>query len=349
LGLDGVTAAGQEREISMKLSHRLGQLAARSIARAVPKRLMCSPRFFSIWEESGYHVVPVFYESPIPPAPELPASLWQKPSEMVGIYPRTSAQLRLLEAFQSRFRSEYDAFPRGASNGGNQFHLNNGWFEKVDAEILYCMIRHFQPARMIEIGSGLTTMLSAQAILKNHEENSSYHCEFTSIEPSPVRLNPAALPPDFRFIQERVQEVPLSTFSALGVNDILFIDSSHVCRTGSDVNYEILEILPRLNKGTLVHFHDIFLPWEYPQSWVVGNHRFLSEQYMLQAYLSSNRDFEIVWGSYYMLRKRPDALDRAFTTFRTDITPPGTFLPGSFWIRRATAAPDDSGLAGDPD
>ena len=333
----------------MKLSHRVGHLAARSIARAIPKRLMCSPRFFSIWEESGYHIVPVFYESPIPQASELPASLWQKPSEMVGILPRTGAQLQLLEAFQSRFKSEYDAFPRVAANGGNEFHLNNGWFEKVDAEILYCMIRHFQPARMIEIGSGLTTMLSAQAIRKNQEENSSYRCEFTSIEPFPVRLNPAALPPDFRFIQDRVQQVPLSTFSALKENDILFIDSSHICRTGSDVNYEILEILPRLNKGVLVHFHDIFLPWEYPQSWVIGNHRFLSERYMLQAYLSGNRDVDVVWSSYAMLRQHPDALDRAFATFRPDITPPGTFLPGSFWIRRATPSPDDGVLSKDLD
>ena len=322
----------------MKLSHRLGQFAAQSLARAVPKRLMCSPRFFSIWEKSGYHVVPVFYESPIPQAPELPESLWQKPSEMGGISLRTDAQLGLLETFQTRFKAEYDVFPRGPSNGDYQFHLNNGWFEKVDAEILYCMIRHFQPARIIEIGSGLTTTLSAQAIRRNHQQASSYRCEFTAIEPFPVRLNPSALPPDFNFIQQRVQEVPLSTFSTLGNNDILFIDSSHVCRTGSDVNYEILEILPKLNPGVLVHFHDIFLPWEYPHSWVIGDHRFLSEQYMLQAYLSGNREVEVVWGSYNMLREHPAALERAFATFGTDITPPGTFLPGSFWIRRAGAA-----------
>jgi len=322
----------------MKLSHRAGELAARSLARVIPKRLMCSPRFFSVWEESGYHVVPVYYESPIPPAPDLRESLWQKPSEMVGIVPRAGAQLKLLEAFQSRFKTEYDAFPRSAMGNGHHFHLNNGWFEKVDAEILYCMVRHFRPSRMIEIGSGLTTALSSQAIRKNQEEDSGYSCEFTAIEPFPVRLDQTALPPDFKLMQQPVQQVPLITFSSLGENDILFIDSSHVCRTGSDVNYEILEILPRLNPGVLIHFHDIFLPWEYPHSWVVGDHRFLSEQYVLQAFLACNRDFEIVWASYHMLRAYPDALDGAFTTFRPDITPPGTFLPGSFWIRRTAAA-----------
>ncbi len=282
-------------------------------------------------------MVPVHYESPIPPSPELRESLWQKPSEMVGIATRAAAQLSLLDAFQSRFKTEYDAFPRSANGKGHHFHLNNGWFEKVDAEILYSMVRHFRPSRMIEIGSGLTTTLSAQAIRKNQEEDSSYRCEFTAVEPFPVRLDQAALPPDFKLIQQPVQQVPLSTFSSLGENDILFIDSSHVCRTGSDVNYEILEILPRLNPGVLIHFHDIFLPWEYPHSWVVGDHRFLSEQYMLQAFLACNLDFEIIWASYDMLRAHPDALDRAFTTFRPDITPPGTFLPGSFWIRRTAA------------
>src|ERR1700744_1654171 len=101
----------------MKLSHQAGHFAARSLARAIPKRLMCSPRYFSIWEESGYHVVPVYYESPVPQAPELRESLWQKPSEMVGIDLRSGEQLCLLEAFQSRFKTEYDAFPRGAQDG----------------------------------------------------------------------------------------------------------------------------------------------------------------------------------------------------------------------------------------
>lgn len=198
------------------------------------------------------------------------------------------------------------------------------------------MIREFRPARMIEVGSGVTTTLAAQAIRKNREEDPSYQCDFTAIEPFPVRVNPDALPPKFKMIQERVQRVPIETFSALRENDMLFIDSSHVCRTGSDVNYEILEVLPRLNKGVLVHFHDIFLPWEYPRAWVMGDHRFLSEQYMLQAFLACNPHFEVMWGSYYMMRKNPEALDRAFATFRKDITAPGTFLPGSFWISKVT-------------
>ncbi|MGP0076554.1 MAG: class I SAM-dependent methyltransferase [Bryobacteraceae bacterium] len=316
------------------LTERVGLQAARWVARVVPKRILCSRRFFHVWEANGYHVVPLFYESPVPQPSEIAESLWQQPSEMVATQLREKAQLGLLDAFQSRFKTEFDAFPRNSSNGRQRFHLNNGWFEKIDAEILYSMIRAFRPARMIEIGSGVTTTLSAQAIRKNQEDSPGYDCEFTAIEPFPARLDPDTLPPNFRLIEERVQQVPLKEFSALQANDILFIDSSHVCRTGSDVNYEILEILPRLSKGVLIHFHDIFLPWEYPRSWVIGDHRFLSEQYMLQAFLTYNPEFEVVWGSYYMLRKNPEALKQAFATFRENITAPGTFLPGSFWIRR---------------
>jgi len=246
---------------------------------------------------------------------------------------RDSEQIRLVETFQAKFKPEYDAFPRSRPSDGQGFHLNNGWFEKVDAEILYSMVRHVRPSRMIEIGSGLTTLLSAAAIRKNQDEDTGYGCSFTCIEPLPVRLNEGALPPDFNVIAKRVQDVPLELFQELNAGDILFIDSSHVCRTGSDVNYELLEIVPSLKAGIWVHFHDIFLPWEYPRSWVIGSRRFLSEQYLLQAFLAFNRKFEVVWGSYHMLQSHPEALDAALNSFRVDITAPGTFLPGSFWVR----------------
>jgi hypothetical protein len=204
----------------------------------------------------------------------------------------------------------------------------------VDAEILYSLVRHLRPARIIEIGSGITTLLSAAAIRKNQQEDPSYDCSFTCIEPYPVRLDMQALPSNFKVIPTRAQAVSPDLFQELEAGDILFIDSSHVCRTGSDVNFELLEIVPALNPGVWIHFHDIFLPWEYPRSWVLGARRFLNEQYLLQAFLSFNPKFEVAWGSYHMLQAHPRELDAAFATFSVDITAPGTFLPGSFWIRR---------------
>jgi hypothetical protein len=316
------------------IKHKIGYLIARLIAGTLPPRLLFSPRYFTIWESKGYHILPVHYESPIPSSSDLNPELWRRPSGLTGIDMRDSDQLRLLKIFKTSFKAEYDAFPRSRTGDGQLFHLNNGWFEKVDAEMLYSFVRHLRPKRMIEIGSGATTLLSAVAIRKNQQEDGSYQCRFTCVEPTPVRLDISALPPNFNVIVSPAQAVQLDLFRELNAGDILFIDSSHVCRTGSDVNWELLEIVPSLNPGVLVHFHDIFIPWEYPESWVVGSRRFLNEQYLLQAFLTFNHEFEIVWSSYHMLRSHPEELDAAFDSFSVDITPPGTFLPGSFWIRR---------------
>jgi hypothetical protein len=115
---------------------------------------------------------------------------------------------------------------------------------------------------------------------------------------------------------------------ALGENDILFIDSTHVLRIGSDVQYEFLEVLPRLRPGVYVHIHDIFMPAEYPEAWVRREHRFWTEQYLLQAFLCYNGAFEVIWAGSYMHLKHPDELAAAFASYG-----PGRH-PGSFWIRR---------------
>jgi hypothetical protein len=141
----------------MTIAHRIGAETARLTARALPKRLVCSPRYFSVWESAGYHIVPLYHESPVPQPSELEERLWEQPSEMFAIDLHGEHQLCLLDAFRCRFKAEYDTFPRNALAGAGGFHLNNGWFEKVDAEILYCMIREFRPAQIIEVGSGVTT------------------------------------------------------------------------------------------------------------------------------------------------------------------------------------------------
>jgi hypothetical protein len=130
-------------------------------------------------------------------------------------------------------------------------------------------------------------------------------------------------------IPEKVQNVPVSKFGELKENDILFIDSSHILRIGSDVRYEYLEILPRLNKGVLVHAHDIFLPSEYPKEWVCKQYRFYTEQYLLQAFLAFNSAFEILWMGSYMHLKHPEKLERAFSSYDRN-----KVWPGSFWLRK---------------
>jgi len=228
-------------------------------------------------------------------------------------------QRGLLQTLRDRFKFEYDAFPRGAA--GNPFlPLNNGWFEKVDAEMLYSIVRYVRPARIIEIGSGVTTFLSAAAVAKNHDEDHRYHCSFMAYRSAPLRGSSESL--------------PRALFQQLEAGDILIVDSGDAAGTGFDVNLEIFEILPTLKPGVWIHFHDIFLPWEAPRSWTLDTRRYLNQQYLLQAFLSFHTSFEIQWGSYYMLQTHPRLLEQAFASCGENVAPPDTFLPGSFWIRR---------------
>jgi predicted O-methyltransferase YrrM len=286
-------------------------------------------RSFGLWERLGVHIVPNHFYQPIPDVRHLDDRLWEMPSSLVGIDMDEQSQTALLSRFCEDYKQEYDQFPTCKTNRPYEYYVNNGGFESVDGEILYCTIRHFKPKRVIEIGSGNSTYLSASAIQKNKEEDPEYSCELTAIEPYPNRVLQDGFPNLSHLIREPVQNVPLSVFERLGENDILFIDSSHVLKVGSDVQYEYNEILPRLNKGVLIHIHDIFLPLEYPKRWIRQEHRFWTEQYLLQAFLTYNSAFKVVWAGHYMHWKYPELLEKAFGTYSCEKT-----RPGSFWMKK---------------
>lgn len=156
-----------------------------------------------------------------------------------------------------------------------------------------------------------------------------YKCELITIDPYPNEVIKQGFPGLTRLIAQRVQDVELQQFNGLGENDILFIDSTHVLTIGSDVRYLFLEILPRLAKGVLVHVHDIVLPAEYPRKWVLEEYRFWNEQYLLQAFLAFNTNFEVLWAGSYMHLRHPDRLEEAFPSYNR-----AARWPGSFWMRR---------------
>lgn len=285
-------------------------------------------RSFYFFEKLGLHVVPNHFYQPIPDTRDLTEAVFARRTEMVGVDLRDQAQCELLETFAAAYKAEYDALPREKSGEPYNFYLNNGTYASVDAEILYSMVRHFKPRRMIEIGSGFSTYLAAQAVLKN-ESADGVKCKLTAIEPYPNDVLAAGFPGMSELVREKVQTAPLSLFEALEANDILFIDSSHVLKIGSDVQYEFLEILPRLKPGVVVHVHDIFLPAEYPREWVFKHQRFWNEQYLLQAFLSFNTSFEVLFGGSYMHQKHADKLGKAIASYDQK-----TCWPGNFWLRR---------------
>ena len=278
-------------------------------------------QLFQSWERHGFHVTPAHFYQPIPDTQSLPETLWTQPSELVGIDMNEAMQLDLLRRHFPKFRDEYAQFATEPSGEENRFHLGNQLFDGLDALVAYCMVRHFQPRLIIEVGSGFSSLLTAQAAVKNN--SSSLVC----IDPFPSDFLVAGFPGLESLIQKPVQDVELGFFSRLESGDILFIDSSHTVKIGGDVNYLFLEVLPRLKPGVIVHVHDILLPFDYRRDWVLDELRFWTEQYLLQAFLTFNSEFEVLMANSYLSRYHERDLKATF--------PSSPFWGGgSFWIRR---------------
>lgn len=283
---------------------------------------------FHTFERLGLHVMRVdHFHDPIPDTRTLDYATFAHRSQMVGVDMRHDQQLSLLEDLARRYATEFDSIPSRADGTGT-FHRNNASFETPDIEILYGLIRSTRPRRYVEIGSGYSTLLAAEAIARNNSDGAA-PCEIVAIEPYPSAGLLARQNAITRLVRSRVQDVPLEEFTALRGGDILFIDSTHILSVGSDVWYEFLEILPRLAPGVLVHVHDVFLPSHYPQSWVVDQLRFWNEQYVLQAFMAFNSAFEVVWAGSYLHHTVPERLTVAFSHYSVESS-----MPGSFWIRR---------------
>ena len=293
--------------------------------------------FFRPVEKLGYHVTKKHFYNPIPDTGELRKTpdIWERESSLVGIDLNLDVQSFHLQEIIGKYSKEVDYSARVEPDQQQKhFYYDNAAFKAVDAEALYGMIRYYKPKRFLEIGGGGSTILSAEAVRKNRSEG--FDTELITIEPYPDehRRGKPFLAKDIeglsQIVKKKVQDVELGLFKTLQLNDILFIDSSHVVTIGSDVCYEYLEILPNLNKGVIVHIHDIFFPREYPKEWtLVYRNHFFNEQYILQAFLAFNSAFEILWCGSYFHYKYPSMLEETIKNYNRN-----TVIPGSIWIRK---------------
>jgi predicted O-methyltransferase YrrM len=309
-----------------RAANRVERVAAHAVAALLPRHLMTNKHLFDVWERRGYHVLPTHFYEPVPDRVDVVRALSTR-SALPGVDLAPERQLRLLAELRT-WQHEYDALPRSVGESEDGFHLENTLFGSVDAEVLYALVRRFKPRRIFEIGSGFSTLVSARAVRANEEETGS-GCELVAFEPYPSDLLRRGIPGLTRIEEHRLQDVPLATFEELSDSDVLFIDSSHVVATGSDVCRELLEIVPRLANGVIVHLHDVFLPAEYPRKWLEEYRYFWTEQYLLQAFLAFNDAFEVLWAGHYLHLEHPDALREAFASYDADRA-----SPGSFWFRR---------------
>jgi Methyltransferase domain len=211
---------------------------------------------------------------------------------------------------------------------GYRYYLNNPYFCHGDALSLYSILRHFRPRRIIEAGSGFSSAL----MLDTDDRFLGGNTRFQFIEPYPARLRSLLGTEDtdrVRVVEERVQKMPVALFSELQANDILFIDSSHVAKLGSDVNYLIFQVLPRLQPGVLVHVHDIMWPFEYPREWVIEG-RAWNEVYLLRAFLQYNEAFDILLFNSYLGHQHRALLTELMPKFLAN-------TGGSLWLLKTGA------------
>lgn len=244
------------------------------------------------------------------------------PPELPGIDLNVEGQLALLDAFLPYYRE----IPFTAEKKeGLRYHFENKMYEYSDAIFLYCMMRHFKPRRVVEIGCGF----SSAVILDTNDLYFGGALDCTFIDPFPEVLRTLMKPEDegkVRLVRDIVQKVPLSTFDALGKGDILFVDSSHVSKTGSDLNRIMFHVLPRLASGVLVHFHDVYYPLEYPRE-IVYDGIAWNEAYVLRAFLQYNSAFEIAFFNTYLETFHRERIYSAMPLCELN---PG----GSIWLRR---------------
>jgi hypothetical protein len=280
-------------------------------------RLRGEVAHWKTWMSPGH-----FY-SPIPSLAELrerEAQIWpDPPPSLPGIDLNVEGQLALLRELAAFYPDV--PFPR--TQGATRYWFENPAYSFGDAIFLFAMLRHLRPKRVIEIGSGF----SSAAMLDTNERFLDRAVALTFIDPDLTTLE-SLLRADDRVetIAARVQDVPLARFDALAAGDVLFVDSTHVAKTGSDVNQILFEIVPRLGSGVYVHFHDVFYPFEYPKEWVFEG-RAWNEDYLLRAFLAFNGAFEVVLFSQYLARFHREWLARELPMVLEN---PG----GALWMRR---------------
>jgi hypothetical protein len=279
-------------------------------------------RLYKTWFPVGH-----FY-SPYPDVRDVEAradTLLDPRAEVAGIDMRDDDQLALFESIAAIGADmPFAAHP----DGRHRYHLANDTYAWADGIVLHALLRHLRPRRVIEVGSGHSSAL----ILDTAEgwlDGDDHRVQLRFVEPHPGLLHSLLRPDDEDRVtvdDRAVQDVPLEVFDELGPGDVLFVDSTHVAKAGSDVNHLFFQVLPRLRAGVWVHLHDIFMPFEYPLDWVREG-RAWHEAYLLRAFLMYNLVFEVRWFQHYMWTRHQQVLESRLPAMAES---PG----GNIWLQK---------------
>jgi hypothetical protein len=267
-----------------------------------------------------------FYSPIVDPGTVERTRVWPYQPEVLGIDFNDASHVSILRDEFPRFMHQFD-YPQALKLTPtlSAFFRDNGQFATLDAPALFVLLRAWKPRRIIEVGSGFSTLLMADV----NRRFLGHEVSITCIDPHPPPFLRQAVDGIARQVERRVQELPLAHFTDLRAGDLLFIDSSHVAKTDSDVNFLFFEVFPRLASGVLIHLHDVFLPHDYPPNWVLGENRSWNEQYLLRALLMHSSGFEVLFGCSYAFWRYRELVIAALAN------PDGAgYGGGSFWMRR---------------
>lgn len=252
--------------------------------------------------------------------------LWHDRGMPLGVDWDLEAQLALVRRL-APLMLELGDVPDAMPPGPPSYHWKNDFWNGADALVQYSLLRDAKPRRVVEVGCGWSSLLMARALGRNEEEGAP-QTVVDQVEPYARKELLRALPEHWDLHETMLQRAPLELFEALGEGDVCFYDGSHVSRAGSDVNWFFFEVVPRLAPGVIIHVHDIFWPTDYPDEWIVDRGQTWNEQYVFQAFLMYNREFEPVICNSAVFRAYPAEMSELLGSL------PTTLIGGSVWMRR---------------
>ncbi|MCX6056684.1 MAG: class I SAM-dependent methyltransferase [Chloroflexi bacterium] len=284
--------------------------------------------------EQGCLPMLVHYYSPVPEIADLGRRyIWKEKSELPGVDFHPDRQVQILNSLGEQYGHEC-SWPPVSTGNPTDFFTENNSFSFGCAASLHSILRYYKPHKVLEIGSGNSSLIFSGALTQNALE--SHPSDYTVVDPYPSPLLQHILPCLTKVIPERVELMNIALFEDLKTNDVLFIDSGHTVRTGSDVNFLFLEVLPRLAHGVIVHIHDIGLPFEYPEVYFTNPsfRMFWTESYLLQAFLTFNSQYDVLLALNYLMSEKRQEFMLAFPKYDPSKHKAAS---GSFWMQRKLA------------
>jgi predicted O-methyltransferase YrrM len=257
-------------------------------------------------QRRGWHFQPNHFMWPLNDVDFLADNwdLWHGRGLPKGVRWNLDAQLGLARELDA-YRPELADVPRLPRPGRTEFAWENWTFGGSDALVYYGLIRSLEPRRVVEVGSGWSSLLLARALERNERD-----CRVTLVEPGQARVDLPAAGPGWEVRESLLQHVDLAVFEELEAGDVCFFDGSHCVRTGGDVNWFVFEVLPRLAPGVHIHIHDILWPEDYVDRWIFEEGLSWNEQYLVQAFLMHNDAYEVLIANHMLFTERRAEIDR---------------------------------------